>query len=79
MKTITMLEVRRSPRHLVEQLARGETFELTYRNKLVARIQPVLRESSGRGRDPVYALADGAEDLGPGLTTEEADKALYGE
>lgn len=74
-----MLEVRRSPRLLVEQLSRGETFELTYRNRVVARIQPVLDEAPGAERDPVYALADGAEDLGPGLSAAEADQMLYRE
>jgi antitoxin (DNA-binding transcriptional repressor) of toxin-antitoxin stability system len=79
MKTITMLEVRRSPRMLVEQLSRGETFELTYRNRVVARIQPVLNEPRGGDKDPAYSLADGAEDLGAGLSAREADEILYRE
>ena len=77
MKTISMLEVRRNTRSLVESLARGEAFTITYRNRPIGELRPISSPSAGAADDPVYGLADCAEDLGGALSAREADAAIY--
>ena len=78
MKTITMLEVRRNTKALVDSLARGEAFTLTYRNRPIGELRPIPTAEPCDTDDPAYDLADLAEDLGGGLSTLEADTAIYG-
>jgi antitoxin (DNA-binding transcriptional repressor) of toxin-antitoxin stability system len=79
MNTVTMLELRNNARQLVDRLLRGEAFELSYRNRVVARILPVWKEPVAARVDPVYTMAGDAEDIGAGLQAAEADQLLYGE
>lgn len=79
MKTISMLELRQNALSLVKGLERGEGFALSYRNRVVGHIQPVLRDVTVGEGDPVFSLADSAEDLGESLSAAEADRLLYGE
>ena len=56
----------------------GRSLTLTYRNKPLARIEPILPlEVNIPDNDPLYHLDQFAEDLGS-LTNEEIDQALYG-
>ena len=41
MQKISMLEIRRNARGLVERLRRGESFTITYRNQPVGELRPV--------------------------------------
>lgn len=79
MKTISMLEVRENTKALVESLARGEAFTLTYRNRPIGELRPIKSAESYGADDPVYGLTDYAEDLGGGLSARDADAALYGQ
>lgn len=78
MKTITMLELRTRAGELVRRLQGGESFALSYRNRVVGEIRPVLGEAAPVGEDPAYRLGEVAEDLGEGLNAEAADQLLYG-
>ncbi|MFM7374259.1 MAG: hypothetical protein ACKO39_03790, partial [Chthoniobacterales bacterium] len=40
METISMLEIRRNAKGLVERLGRGESFRITYRNRTVGELFP---------------------------------------
>ena len=79
METISMLEIRRNAKGLVERLGRGESFSITYRNRTVGELFPP-KSKSGRIRtdDPVYRIAEMAEDLGGDLDSREADRIVYG-
>ncbi len=79
MQNISMLEIRRNARGLVERLRRGESFTVTYRSQPVGELRPVSDDSAVREDDPVYRLADRAEDLGESLDALQADTLLYGE
>lgn len=79
MNTVTMLEIRKDARRIVERLQRGEAFILSYRNRNVGRIEPILDPPAAPEDDPVYRIASHAENLGEALSAAEADQVLYGE
>lgn len=79
MQKISMLELRRNTRGLVERLQRGESFTITYRNQPIGELRPVRGVSELREDDPVYRVADRAEDLGESMDASQADTLLYGE
>ena len=78
MQTISMLEIRRDAKALVERLARGECFRITYRNKTVGELFPPARMSEVASDDLAYRSAECAEDLGGGLDARVADSLIYG-
>jgi antitoxin (DNA-binding transcriptional repressor) of toxin-antitoxin stability system len=78
MEKISMLEIRRNARALIERLLQGESFTITYRNRAVAELHPVRGEPADLAGDPIYEIADLAEDLGTTLDAREADALLYG-
>jgi hypothetical protein len=73
-----MLEIRRNARGLVERLGRGESFRITYRNRTVGELFPPKVSHAIRSDDPVYCIAEVAEDLGGGLDARDADRIVYG-
>ena len=77
METISMLDVRKNTKSLVGRLLRGESFRLTYRNRPVGELLPTARKGSISSDDPVYRVADHAEDLGGGLEARAADGLIY--
>ena len=79
MQKISMLEIRRNARGLVERLRRGESFTVTYRNQPVGELRPVTEVTAVHEDDPVYRLGDRAEDLGESVDARQADTLLYGE
>jgi antitoxin (DNA-binding transcriptional repressor) of toxin-antitoxin stability system len=79
METISMLEIRRDTRRLIERLRRGESFTVTYRKRPVGELRPVADTPAIREDDPVYRLAGHAEDLGESLDARQADSLLYNE
>lgn len=78
MKSISMLEIRRDARGLVQKLARGECLTLTYRNRAIGELRPIAQPVERSADDPVYRLAERAEDLGGSLDARAADALLYG-
>ena len=73
-----MLEIRKNAKALVERLDQGESFRITYRNRCVGELYP-LRSNEGISKDdPVYRVAESAEDLGGTLEPGEADRIIYG-
>lgn len=77
MTTISMLEVRQNTKSVVGRLQQGESFRLTYRNRLVGELRPALAARIISSEDPVYRVAESAEDLGGGLDARRADDLIY--
>lgn len=67
-----MLEMRRNAKGVVERLRRGESFRVTYRNRTVGELTPPETRYEISADDPVYRIAEAAEDLGGGLDPREA-------
>lgn len=78
METISMLEIRRNAKALVERLGRGESFRITYRNRTVGELFPPKVSYEITPDDPVYRIAEMAEDLGGGMDSREIDRIVYG-
>ena len=72
-----MLEIRRNAKGLVRRLAHGECFRITYRNHPVGELFPPTSKQGVTSKDPVYCLAETAEDLGGGLDARKADELIY--
>lgn len=77
MTTISMLEVRQNTKSVVGRLLRGESFGITYRNRLVGQLLPAVTAKTFSSDDPAYRLAEHAEDLGGGLDARRADELIY--
>lgn len=73
-----MIEIRRDAKALVERLARGECFRITYRNKTVGELFPPASRPAISSDDLAYRVAERAEDLGGGLDARTADSLIYG-
>lgn len=78
METVTMLEIRRNAKQMVERLEQGESFRLTYRNRTVGELHPAVKSGGGSADDPIYSLCDEAEDFGGSLSARSADALIYG-
>jgi antitoxin (DNA-binding transcriptional repressor) of toxin-antitoxin stability system len=76
MKTISMLELRKSADAVLRQVQGGQSFVLTYRGKAVARLEPV-RERSAGDEDSIYSLDELASDKLEPLTNEIIDWIVY--
>ena len=77
METISMLEVRKNTKSVVGRLLRGESFRITYRNRPVGELFPAASGKRISSDDPVYRVAEHAEDLGGGLDARAADGLIY--
>ncbi len=78
MEKISMLEIRRNARSVIERLHRGESFTITYRNRAVGELRPIEGDAADVAEDAVYDVAELAEDLGGGLDARKADELIYG-
>ena len=76
MKSVSMLEFRQGADRVLNQVARGQTFVLTYRGKPVARLEPI-RESVPDADDPFYRLPELASETGEPLSNDEIDRLVY--
>jgi antitoxin (DNA-binding transcriptional repressor) of toxin-antitoxin stability system len=76
MTTVTMLEMRKDPVKIIEQVRAGRPLLLTYRGRPAIRLEPVT-ESVAAGADAFLNLADHAVKLGA-LTNAQIDEVLYG-
>lgn len=73
-----MLDIRTKAKDLVDRLERGESFRITYRNRPVGEIYPLQSQEVISRDDPIYAIADDAEDLEGELDARAADRLIYG-
>ncbi len=76
MTTVTMLEMRKDPVKIIEQVRAGRRLLLTYRGRPAIRLEP-LTEGVARGEDAFLHLADHAVKVGA-LTNDQIDEVLYG-
>ena len=77
METISMLEIRRNAKGVVDRLGRGESFRVTYRNRTVGELTPPEKRDLIRKDDPVYRIAEAAGDFGGGMDSREVDRIVY--
>jgi antitoxin (DNA-binding transcriptional repressor) of toxin-antitoxin stability system len=80
MKRMSMLEFRHNARRALEAVQRGERLLLTYRGKVVARLEPVSEGPPDvPPDDPLLRIEDFAVD-GPGgpVSNQEMDRLIYG-
>ncbi len=77
MTTISIQEMRFEFGKVRCALERGEELLLTFRNRPLARLSPVVPRLTSMERDPALDFAEGAENL-PTLTNEAIDTAIYG-
>jgi antitoxin (DNA-binding transcriptional repressor) of toxin-antitoxin stability system len=76
MKTVTMLDMRKDAKRIVERVKRGERLVLSYRGEDSILLEP-LRGSPGPDSDDLlFQLADMAEQ-GESMSNSEIDGALY--
>ena len=61
---------------VLQAVKAGRSLTLTYRNKPLARIVPLMPDDEIPAEDPVFRLHELAEALGP-LTNAEMDEAIY--
>ncbi len=76
MTTVTMLEMRKDPVRIIQQVRTGRTMLLTYRGKPVMRLEPFV-EKVAPEEDAFYRLADSAVQGGTTLTNDEMDETIY--
>ncbi len=74
---ISTHEMRFQFERVLRAVKKGRSLTLTYRNKPLARIVPVLPEPENAQDDPIFHLHEIAEPIGP-LTNKEIDAAIYG-
>ncbi len=77
MKSVTMLQFRKRADGVLKQIAKGQTFVLTYRGKPVARLEPLGAEAISAD-DPIYQLAQIASPTAEPLTNADMDRVIYG-
>jgi antitoxin (DNA-binding transcriptional repressor) of toxin-antitoxin stability system len=75
-KTVSMLEFRKSADRVLQQVSKGQSFVLTYRGKPVARLEPVQAKTVSQD-DPFFSLSKYASDTLEPLTNEEMDRIIY--
>ena len=76
MNTITMLDLRKDAKRIVERVKRGERLVLSYRGENAILLEP-WRGAPGRAADDLlFNLADMAEQ-GDSMSNPDIDEALY--
>jgi prevent-host-death family protein len=75
--TISTHEMRFQFGRILRAVKAGRSLTLTYRNKPLARIVPIMDRPKISSSDPVFRLHELAQPIGP-LTNAEIDAALYG-
>lgn len=79
MKTITMLDLRKDTASIINGLARGGRFILTYRGKALARIEPIVDSNDADDEDPIFSLRQSAKASPLGkLDHRKIDEQIYG-
>ena len=80
MKTVTMLDFRRSAKEILRQISRGERFILSHRGRPAARLEPVTSPAPKNGaNDPFVTIGSRAVPSPRGKTAHKnIDRILYG-
>ena len=77
MKTITMLDLRRDARRIVQRVKKGERLVLSYRGENSVLLEPYRDAQNITKEDMLFKLPDLAEQGEP-MSNSEMDKVLYG-
>ena len=77
MTEVTMLEIRKNARQILNKVGKGETLLLTYRGKPIAEIHPVVKDNAISLDDPFYKITELTTADSKPLTNEEIDRILY--
>lgn len=77
MNQVTLVEFRKDAEKVLRRIRRGERLILTRRGKPVARLEPISSKTP-REDDPIYRLADLAQEGGKTLTNRAMDREVYG-
>jgi antitoxin (DNA-binding transcriptional repressor) of toxin-antitoxin stability system len=76
MKTITMLDLRKDARRIVQRVKQGERLVLSYRGENSVILEPYHDARNIAKDDLLFKLADMAEQ-GESMSNSEMDEALY--
>ncbi len=76
MNTVTMLDLRRHAKEIVERAQHGERMLLLYRGAPAMVLEPYQKESL-LDSDPLFSLSI-ADESGESLSNQEIDEVLYG-
>jgi prevent-host-death family protein len=76
MNTVTMLDLRRHAKEIVERAQHGERMLLLYRGTPAMVLEPYQKEKP-LDDDPLFSLSASGE-CGESLSNEEIDEVLYG-
>jgi antitoxin (DNA-binding transcriptional repressor) of toxin-antitoxin stability system len=75
MKTITMLDLRKNAKQIVDRAQHGERMLLLYRGAPAMVLEP-YRVEQEPGEDPVFALSS-VKGNGESLSNREIDEVVY--
>lgn len=77
METITMLDLRKNSKQVVERVKRGERMVLSYRGKNAVVLEPYRAHEDQNAQDLLLKLPQLAE-KGSEMSNAEIDEVLYG-
>lgn len=77
MNQVTLVEFRKDAEKVLRRIRQGERLILTRRGQPVARLEPIS-QLSPRDDDPIYRLADLAQEGGKSMTNRAMDQEIYG-
>jgi antitoxin (DNA-binding transcriptional repressor) of toxin-antitoxin stability system len=77
MKTITMLDLRKHAKEIVDRAQHGERMLLLYRGTPSLILEPYRKETTDHSDDPLFALSP-ATGTSESLSNEEMDEIIYG-
>jgi len=77
MKTITMLDLRKNAKQIVDRAQHGERMLLLYRGHPAMTLEPYREEKVDYANDPLFSLPSVAG-KGESLSNEEMDEIIYG-
>ena len=77
MKTITMLDLRKDAKRIVQRVKKGERLVLSYRGENSILLEPYRDTRSDTAEDLLFKLPDMAES-GENMSNSEMDEAVYG-
>ena len=77
MNQVTLVEFRKDAEKVLRRIQRGERLILTRRGQPVARLEPIS-QLSAQEDDPIYRLADLAQEGGKAMTNQAMDREIYG-
>ena len=77
MNQVTLVEFRKDAEKVLRRIQRGERLILTRRGQPVARLEPISQPSA-QADDPIYRLADLAQEGGKAMTNRAMDREICG-